>query len=112
MARLETRWATAVVPVPATVWSAMSIRDGHHRLGYLTPGDSGVGRTVVFCPAVIVSRTHALDDIWFDDYLCTVETHLTLHAESDLDEEAVQAEMTRLAPDSAFVAMLVDTGAL
>lgn len=111
LARLETRWASAVVPLPRTLWTAMSIRDRHHRLGYLAPGRAGVGAIVVFCPAVIVARTRALDDFWFDDYLCSVETHLTLHAESRMDEDAVREEMARLAPDSSFVAMLVEASA-
>ena len=110
--RLETRWAAAVVPVSARLWRRLSHDDPHHRLGYRAPGESAFGKTVVFCPALIVARTDCLDDFWFDDYLCTVETHLTLHAEGVSDENEVQAEMSRLAPDSSLVAMLVEAGAV
>ena len=110
MARLDV-WAAVVVPIPLGLWRHADPGDVHHPFGYLSPGDAGVGRVAVFCPALIVASSHALDDFWFRDYLCTIETHLTLHAEHDLDEDEVRAELERLGPDSMVVARLVESGA-
>ena len=111
MGRLDA-WAAAVVPIPLGLWHSVDPNDVHHRHGYVTPGDRGFGRVVMYCAPLIVAQTHALDAFWFEDYLCTIETHLTLHGEGALAGEAeVIAELGRRAPDSMAIASLVEAGA-